>query len=300
MTSLTTRELTLHGHRVSYRTGGQGPLLVLIHGITSSSASWEPVLPALAERFEILAPDLLGHGQSDKPAGDYSLGSHACLVRDMMLMLGYESGTIVGHSLGGGIAMQLAYQFPELVDRLALVSSGGLGREVSLFLRAATLPGSELVLPLVTSRPVVDAGTAIGRALGALRLRASNDLSEIARGIASLNDVGARRAFVHTARSVIDPGGQRVDARDRLYLSRAMPSLIVWGEQDPIIPVAHGVRAHDLMPGSRLELFGDAGHFPHLEEPVRFSATLSSFVRDTEPAGIGLHDARELMLARAA
>jgi pimeloyl-ACP methyl ester carboxylesterase len=300
MTRLTTQELTLHGHRVSYRTGGEGPLLVLIHGITSSSASWEPVLPALAERFEILAPDLLGHGQSDKPAGDYSLGSHACLVRDMMLMLGYESGTIVGHSLGGGIAMQLAYQFPELVDRLALVSSGGLGREVSIFLRAVTLPGAELVLPLVASRPVVDVGTAVGRALGALRLRASADLAEIARGIASLNEVGARRAFVHTARAVIDPRGQRVDARDRLYLSQRMPSQLIWGARDPIIPAAHGVRASELMPGSRLELFEDAGHFPHLDEPVHFSQTLSAFVRETEPAGIGLHDARELMQARAA
>ncbi len=300
MTGLTTRELTLHGHRVSYRTGGEGPLLVLIHGITSSSASWEPVLPLLAERFEILAPDLLGHGQSDKPAGDYSLGSHACLVRDMMLMLGYDSGTIVGHSLGGGIAMQLAYQFPELVDRLALVSSGGLGREVSIFLRAVTLPGAELVLPLVASRPVVDVGTAIGRALGVLKLRASADLAEIARGIASLNEVGARRAFVHTARAVIDPGGQRVDARDRLYLSSRMPSLLVWGANDPIIPAAHGVRASELMPGSRLELFEQAGHFPHLDDPIRFSATLGAFVRDTEAAGIGLDDARELMQARAA
>ncbi len=300
MTSLETRELTLHGHRVSYRTGGEGPLLVLIHGITSSSASWEPVLPALAERFEILAPDLLGHGQSDKPAGDYSLGSHACLVRDMMLMLGHDSGTIVGHSLGGGIAMQLAYQFPELVDRLSLVSSGGLGRDVSIFLRAVTLPGAELVLPLVASRLVVDAGTAAGRALGALRLRASADLAEIARGIASLNEVGARRAFVHTARSVIDAGGQRVDASDRLYLARRMPSLIVWGECDPIIPAEHGLRAHELMPGSRLEIFKGAGHFPHLEDPVRFSQLLSRFVQDTEPAGISLHDAREMMLDRAA
>jgi pimeloyl-ACP methyl ester carboxylesterase len=300
MTRLTTREVALHGNRISYRTGGEGPLLVLIHGITSSSASWEPVLPALAERFTIIAPDLLGHGQSDKPAGDYSLGSHACLVRDLMLLLGHSSGTIVGHSLGGGIAMQVAYQFPELVDRLVLVSSGGLGREVSLFLRAVTLPGAELVLPLIASRPVVDAGTAIGRALGVLRLRASSDLAEIARGIASLNEDGARRAFVHTARSVIDTGGQRVDARDRLYLARAMPSQIVWGECDPIIPAHHGIRAHELMPGSRLEVFSGAGHFPHIDEPVRFSTLLGSFVQETEPAGIGLGDARELMRARAA
>jgi len=299
MTSLTTREISLHGNRVSYRTGGEGPLLVLIHGITSSSASWEPVLPALADHFEVLAPDLLGHGQSDKPAGDYSLGSHACLVRDLMLTLGYESGTIVGHSLGGGIAMQLAYQFPELIDRLVLVSSGGLGREVSLFLRAVTLPGAELVLPLIASQAVLQAGEAVARAFGRLGLQAGSDLGEMARGIASLNDVGARRAFVHTARSVIDVGGQRVDARDRLYLAEAVPSMLIWGEGDPIIPAAHGVRAHELMPGSRLELFEGGGHFPHLDDGTRFTRLLREFVDDTQPADFGVRDARELMLAHA-
>ena len=300
MANVRTCSLTLHGHRVSYRYGGDGPLLVLIHGITSSSASWEPALPGLAEHFTILAPDLLGHGQSDKPAGDYSLGSHACIVRDLMLALGHERGTIVGHSLGGGIAMQVAYQFPELVNRLVLVASGGLGREVSVFLRAVTLPGSELVLPLIASRPVIDAGTVLSRALGRVGLQAGSDLAEIARGIASLNELGARRAFVHTARSVIDAGGQRVDARDRLYLAEAVPSLLVWGAIDPIIPAAHGRRAHELMPGSTLEVFEGAGHFPHLDHPQHFSRLLRSFVGSTEPAHVQPERARELMLARAA
>ena len=300
MTGLDVREISLHGNRVSYRAGGDGPLLVLIHGITSSSASWEAVLPALAERYTVLAPDLLGHGQSDKPAGDYSLGSHACIVRDLMLALGHGPGTIVGHSLGGGIAMQLGYQFPELMQRLVLVSSGGLGREVSVFLRAVTLPGSELVLPLIASRPVIDAGTGIGRALGRLGLQAGSDLGQIACGIASLNELGARRAFVHTARSVIDAGGQRVDARDRLYLTEAVPSLLVWGDEDPIIPARHGIRAHGLMPGSRLELFERAGHFPHLDDAFRFISLLGEFVGGTEPAVVDTGRARELMLARAA
>jgi pimeloyl-ACP methyl ester carboxylesterase len=299
MTRLVTDEITLHGNRVTYRTGGDGPLLVLIHGITSSSASWEPVLPLLAEHYTIIAPDLLGHGQSDKPAGDYSLGSHACLVRDLMLTLGHRSGTIAGHSLGGGIAMQLGYQFPELMDRLVLVSSGGLGREVSLFLRAVTLPGSELVLPLLASQPVLNAGAAVARAGARLGLQAGADLGQIALGIASLNDIGARRAFVHTARSVIDPGGQRVDARDRLYLAEAVPSLLVWGERDPIIPAVHGVRAQKLMPGSTLELFEGSGHFPHLEDPARFATLLREFTSSTEPANVDLDDARELMLRRA-
>jgi pimeloyl-ACP methyl ester carboxylesterase len=300
MADVTTCSMSLHGHRVSYRCGGDGPLLVLIHGITSSSASWEPVLPELAEHFTILAPDLLGHGQSDKPAGDYSLGSHACLVRDLMLALGHEHATIVGHSLGGGVAMQVAYQFPDLVGRLALVSSGGLGREVSVFLRAVTLPGSELVLPLIASKPVLEVGAALSRALGIVGLQAGSDLAEIARGIVSLAEVGARRAFVHTARSVIDAGGQRVDARDRLYLAEAVPSLIVWGEIDPIIPAEHGRRAHELMPGSRLEVFDRAGHFPHLDDPLRFVRLLQAFLAETTPAHVGPDRARELMRARAA
>src|SRR5215211_1224324 len=181
MAHMSTCSISLHGNRVSYRCGGEGPLLVLIHGITSSSASWEAVLPELAEHFTILAPDLLGHGQSDKPAGDYSLGSHACLVRDLMLTLGHERATVVGHSLGGGVAMQVAYQFPELVGRLVLVASGGLGREVSPFLRAVTLPGSELVLPLIASRPVLGAGASVSRALGRIGLQAGSDLAEIGR-----------------------------------------------------------------------------------------------------------------------
>src|SRR5690349_9982742 len=300
MAHVSTCSMSLHGHRVSYRCGGDGPLLVLIHGITSSSASWEAVLPELAEHFTVVAPDLLGHGQSDKPAGDYSLGSHACLVRDLMLALGHEHATVVGHSLGGSVAMQVAYQFPDLVGRLVLVASGGLGREVSLFLRAVTLPGAELVLPLIASRPVLDAGAVVSRALGRIGLRAGSDLAEIARGIASLNELGARRAFVHTARSVIDTGGQRVDARDRLYLAAAVPSLLVWGAGDPIIPAAHGRRAHELMPGSTLEVFEGAGHFPHLDDPQAFTRLLRSFVGSTEPADVQPDRARELMLARAA
>ena len=292
--------IELHGHVCSYRTGGRGPVLVLIHGITNSSASWEPVFGLLAQHFTVVAPDLLGHGDSAKPRGDYSLGANASLLRDLLLALGHERATIAGHSLGGGIAMQVAYQFPELVERLVLVSSGGLGREVSVFLRAVTLPGSELVLPLIASRPVLDTGAAISRALGRIGLQAGSDLAEIARGIASLNEVGARRAFVHTARAVIDAGGQRVDARDRLYLAAAVPSMLVWGEIDPIIPAEHGRRAHELMPGSRLELFEHAGHFPHLDDPLRFTRVLRAFTDSTEPADVQPERARELMLARAA
>jgi pimeloyl-ACP methyl ester carboxylesterase len=277
-------EIRLHGHRLSYRTGGHGPLLLLIHGITNSSASWEPVLATLGQRFTVIAPDLLGHGDSAKPRGDYSLGANASLLRDLMLALGHERATIVGHSLGGGIAMQMAYQFPERVERLVLVSSGGLGRQVTPLLRAVALPGAELVLPLLASEPLVNAGAKVGGWIARTGLRVGTDIAAMAAGVASLRDIEARRAFVHTARSVIDVGGQRVDATDKLYLAEAVPTLILWGDRDPIIPARHGIRAHDLMPGSSLRIFEGAGHFPHHDDPAGFATAITEFVDTTRPS----------------
>src|SRR4051795_3919691 len=209
---MSIKHTQLHGHRVAYRQEGSGPLIVLVHGITSTSATWERVLPALAERFTVIAPDLLGHGESAKPRGDYSLGAYASGIRDLLLALGHERATFVGHSLGGGIAMQLAYQFPEHCERLVLVSSGGLGRDITLLLRAASLPGSELVLPLLANERVLGAGRAVGRVLGRVGLRVHTDLGEVLRGHASLSDGQTRAAFVHTLRTIVDPRGQRVDA----------------------------------------------------------------------------------------
>src|SRR5918999_2473839 len=225
-------EILLHGHRVSYRQAGWGPVIVLIHGITGSSDTWLEVIEELAERYTVVAPDLLGHGESAKPRGDYSLGAYASGIRDLLAALGHDRGTVVGHSLGGGVAMQMAYQFPERVERMVLVSSGGLGREVNVLLRAAALPGSELVLPLLTARGIVDWTNAIAGFIGRLGLRPAADLEEMWRGFSSLSDAEARTAFIHTLRTILDPGGQRVSAVDRLYLAAEMPSLIVWGERD--------------------------------------------------------------------
>jgi pimeloyl-ACP methyl ester carboxylesterase len=278
------REIVLHGHRVFYRGAGSGPVVVLVHGITSTSATWANVLPYLAERFTVIAPDLLGHGESAKPRGDYSLGAYASGVRDLLIALGHERATFVGHSLGGGVAMQLAYQFPEQCERLVLVSSGGLGREITPLLRAASVPGSELLLPLLVNDRVLAAGQAVGRALGRIGLRVHTDVGEVLRGHASLSDRQARSAFLHTLRTIVDLGGQRVDASDRLYLAEAIPFLLVWGEHDPIIPVDHALAAHRLVPGSRLEVFPDAGHFPHLDDPLRFVRVLIDFIDTSEPA----------------
>ena len=192
--------------------------------------------------------------------------------------------TVVGHSLGGGIAMQFAYQFPERCERLVLVSSGGLGREVHLLLRAAALPGADYVLPLLTSSGVVGVGRHVGGLLRRVRLAPGGDTEVLAQGFASLDNAGSRQAFLHTVRAVIEPSGQRVSAHDRLALASLIPSLIVWGERDSIIPVAHGAAAHEAMPGSRFEVFPGAGHLPHDADPERFAAILTDFCESTDGA----------------
>jgi pimeloyl-ACP methyl ester carboxylesterase len=247
------QEVELHGHRVGFQAAGDGPLLVLLHGITSTSDAWREVMPRLAERYTVVAPDLIGHGRSAKPRGDYSLGAHAAGVRDLLALLGFETGTVVGHSLGGGIAMQFSYLFPEYVDRMALISSGGLGQEVHPLLRAATLPGSEWVLPLLAREWSVKAGDAVRSVAAKIGIQAGPDLAEFARGYASLVQDGAREAFIDTMRSVIGPEGQKVSALDRLYLADQIPTLIVWGADDPVIPVAHGRRAHEIVAHSRYD-----------------------------------------------
>src|SRR5215210_4823079 len=240
MPDIAEHELTLHGHRVRYLHAGSGPAVVLIHGITSTADTWAPAMRGLSRDHTVIAPDLLGHGASAKPRGDYSLGAFASGVRDLLAGLGHDRVTVVGHSLGGGVAMQFAYQFPERTERLALVSSGGLGREVNLLLRAAALPGAELVLPLLVPGWLGAAVGRIGWAGSRLGLRPRLDLGEMLRGFLSLNDAEARAAFLHSLRAVVEPGGQRVSGHDRLYLAAHLPTLLVWGERDPVIPAAHG------------------------------------------------------------
>jgi len=290
-------EAILHGHRVTYRTAGEGPVILLIHGITGDSRQWNEIIPQLADRYTVLAPDLLGHGQSAKPRGDYSLGAYAVSLRDLLIVLGHRRATLVGHSLGGGIAMQFSYEFPVFCERLVLVDSGGLGREVHPLLRAATLPGSELVLPLIAHSRVHVVGEAIGQALGRLGLELGHDLAEMARGYASLSDAEARRAFLRALRAVIDLAGQQVNATDRLYLAEMIPTLIVWGRRDPLIPVRHAAVAHRGMPGSRLEIFDGSGHFPQLEQPVHFARVLIDFIESTDPADFEFSD-RDLKMLR--
>jgi pimeloyl-ACP methyl ester carboxylesterase len=300
-----TQVISLHDHRLSYRSAGDdGPTVLLLHGLASSSASWEQTLRRLGTDHRVIAPDMLGHGASEKPPGDYSLGAFASLVRDLLVALDIESATVVGHSLGGGVAMQFLYQYPQFVQRLVLVNSGGLGRDVSIALRAVSLPGAEYVLPLVFNPHSRGIGSAVHRAVGRmapwLPVRISPAMAQVAYALSSLTDPETRSAFVHTARAVVDVGGQRISGTDRFYLAARTPLLLVWGAQDAVIPVAHAYSTHEAVAGSRLAVFERSGHFPQCDEPDRFAAVLREFIAGTVGSSDGEQAWREALLANSA
>jgi pimeloyl-ACP methyl ester carboxylesterase len=276
-------EIELHGHRVIYRIAGDGPPVVLVHGMVNSSRHWEQVALRLADRYTVVAPDLLGHGDSAAVRGDYSLGAHACSIRDLLTTIGIDRATVVGHSLGGGIAMQFFYQFPQRVERLALVSSGGLGRNVSPLLRGAALPGATAGIWLVANRRVRERIERAGERMRAGGSRKGVYLQAIARAMAPLQEAAARRAFLQTLRAVIDIRGQHVSAMDRLYLLGELPTLIVWGERDNTIPMEHGLAAHEQIPNSRFVSLPKAAHFPNLEDPEGLADALLDWLDHTEP-----------------
>ena len=216
------------------------PLWCSFTAYWARTSNWEPQIETLSRHYRVIAPDLFGHGASDKPAGDYSLSAHAATVRDLLEALDIPSATLVGHSLGGGIAMQTLYLFPDRVERLCLVASGGLGPEVSPLLRAATLPGSELVLPVLASRTltdVTDKALGLFNKIGLFKLGAS--ASEARKSFASVSDASTRQAFLATARSVINYNGQTVNATPHFANFKNLQALLVWGEEDTIIPNAH-------------------------------------------------------------
>jgi pimeloyl-ACP methyl ester carboxylesterase len=279
-------QITLHGRRVIYRIAGSGPPVVLIHGMLNSSSHWQSVAMELARDHTVLAPDLIGHGDSAAPRGDYSLGAHASSIRDLLAAIGIDRASIVGHSLGGGVAMQFFYQFPQRVERLVLISSGGLGREVSPMLRTAALPGVSALLSLTIQPRVLAALAGSGRRLRERALGGGVYLQAIARALRPLENADARQAFLTTLRSVIDVHGQRVSATDRLYLLESMPTMIVWGERDNTIPLAHGRRAHEAIPHSYFRTLPGVAHFPHLEDPDGLSRLLREFIEETDPGQI--------------
>jgi pimeloyl-ACP methyl ester carboxylesterase len=292
-------QIVLHGRRVIYRIAGSGPPVVLIHGMLNSSSHWQAVARSLARDHTVIAPDLIGHGDSAAPRGDYSLGAHAASIRDLLAAIGIERASIVGHSLGGGVAMQFFYQFPQRVQRLALVSSGGLGREVSPMLRTAALPGMSSLLSLTIHPRLLGALRGSGTRLRERGIGAGVYLQAIARALRPLENSDARDAFLHTLRAVIDTHGQRVSATDRLGLLETIPTLIVWGERDRTIPIEHGRRAHAAIPNSAFKTIPGAAHFPHLEEPQALSELLHAFLQETRPGLIEDGDWGALLAPRS-
>jgi pimeloyl-ACP methyl ester carboxylesterase len=286
---------TIHGYRRAFVHAGKGPALLLIHGIGDSSETWRSLIPLLARDHTVIAPDLLGHGRSDKPRADYSVAGYANAMRDLLSVLGIERATVLGHSLGGGVAMQFAYQYPDRCERLVLVSSGGVSRDVHPMLRLASTPGAELVLPLLRLRAARMLGHGAFSLLSALGTDIGIDAADMVRVFDALPDVTTRRAFVRTLRAVVDLRGQVITMLDRCYLTRGMPTLLIWGRHDAIIPYEHAVLAHSAMPGSRLETFESAGHFPHHANPTRFLHVLYDFLSTTKPPSYAPQEWRELL-----
>jgi len=288
---------TIHGYRRAFRIAGSGPVILLIHGIGDNSETWNTVQAKLAQRFTVIAPDLLGHGQSDKPRADYSVAAYANGMRDLLGVLDIERVTVVGHSLGGGVAMQFSYQFPQLVERLILVGAGGVTKDVNIALRAASLPmGGEalalLRLPLVL--PAIQTiGSVAGTMLGSTRL--GRDLPDVLRILRDLPEPTASAAFTRTLRAVVDWRGQVVTMLDRCYLTKSIPVQLIWGEQDVVIPVSHARMAHAAMPGSQLEIFANSGHFPFHDDPDRFVEVVERFIDGTEPAEYNQAALRQLL-----
>ena len=295
--ALTVEFVEIHGHRRAYVKTGSGPALLLLHGLGCDHTTWSRVIDAFAKRYTVIAPDLLGHGRSDKPRADYSVGGYANGMRDLLTVLGVDRATVVGHSFGGGVAMQFAYQFPDRTERLVLVASGGLGPEVSPAVRAITTPGFHQLMGALTLPVVRHVGVGAMRALAATGHRPLRDLVEVAAVYDGFKDPRARAAIRHVVRAVVDWRGQIITMADRAYLTEGMPMCVVWGRNDQVIPVRHAGNAARFAPGVRVEVLPNCGHFPHRDHPERFVKSVNRFIRETEPADYTGEHWRDLLLS---
>ena len=288
---------TIHGYRRAYRIAGSGPVLLLIHGIGDNSTAWDTVHSRLAQRFTVIAPDLLGHGQSDKPRADYSVAAYANGMRDLLSVLDIDRATVVGHSLGGGVAMQFAYQFPQLVERLILVGAGGVTKDVNVALRLASLPMGGEALALLRLPMALATLRATARVLGMFigSTGVGRDIPNALRILADLPEPTASAAFTRTLRAVVDWRGQVVTMLDRCYLTESTPVQLIWGDQDAVIPVSHAHLAHAAMPGSQLEIFSQSGHFPFHDDPDLFVEVVERFIDSTTPSEYNQAALRELL-----
>lgn len=293
---LDVQHVVVHGYRRAYVKTGSGPALLLLHGLACDHTTWLPVITRLAEHYTVIAPDFLGHGESDKPRADYSIGGYANGMRDLLTILGIDKATVIGHSFGGGVAMQFGYQFPERTERLILVSTGGLGPEVSPAIRAVTLPGFHQAIGVVTLPGVRQLVTGAMHLLKATRIDALHDFDEVADIVESWRDPSTRRAIRHLVRNCVDLNGQIITMRDRAYLTAAMPMALIWGARDQVIPVTHAESVRDLGLDATVEIFANSGHFPHKDHPERFVEFVNHFVASTAPAVYRRATMRRLLL----
>jgi pimeloyl-ACP methyl ester carboxylesterase len=274
--------LVQDGRRISYRHAGdeRAPTVLLVHGLVSDATTWDRAMLELADRgFRVIAPDLLGHGQSDKPADGYSLAAFAASMSGLLETLDVSGATVVGHSYGGAVAMQIAHTHPDRVQRLVLVAAGGLGRQVHPILRAASLPGARRVLGLVVNRQtaVVYRHPRVQRSLN-LSPDVVANLSRAGRGLVTPS---GRSAFFATLRTAINPLGQVGSMLELDYVDLDLPTLIVWSEHDPVLPVAHAHATHLHLPNSRLEIFPGTTHQPHHHSAARFADAVEDLIRTT-------------------
>ena len=286
--TMTVQTVTLHGRQLAYREAGAGegkPTLLLIHGMAGSSTTWREMIPRLERYFHIIAPDLPGHGESSLEFDDYSLGAMASALRDLLVVKRINRCTVIGQSLGGGVALQFVYQYPEFCERIVLIGSGGLGREVNWILRILAVPGAELLLTAGAAPFLVNTGNAVRGFFRSKGVHAAA-LSESWAAYESLGERGHRRAFFKTLRAVVDNKGQAVSATNRLHLAGQLPFQLIWGDRDPIIPISHGHATHDAIPGSRLSIVPGAGHYPHVEDPAAVEEVMMDFVTSTVPGRI--------------
>ncbi len=281
-TGATREHVEIHGRDVAFRRVGRrgaGTPVLLVHGIGSSLDTWGEVPERLAAAGEhVIAVDLPGHGESSRAPGDYSLGALASTLRDLLDHLGVDRVHLVGHSLGGGVSLQFDYQFPGRVEAMVLESSGGLGEEAFTGLRAAALPGSELVIGWAINERTLRGASWVGQQLGRVGIEPHALSPRALETVSWLGEPDRRTAFLATLRSVVSPRGQRVSALDKLHMIEGSRVLIVWGDRDPMIPIAHGRAAHELMQGSRFIVFPGAAHEPHLHDPERFAEVVLAHV----------------------
>ncbi|MBM9461727.1 alpha/beta fold hydrolase [Nocardioides sp. zg-536] len=279
--------VVLHGKRRAYLKAGRGPALLLLHGLGCDHTTWLPVIDELAKRYTVIAPDFLGHGASDKPRADYSVAGYANGMRDLLTVLGIDKATVVGHSFGGGVALQFGYQFPERTQRIVVVATGGFGPEVTPFIKLIQAPGWSAAMGVLTLPGIRHLELAAMRTAAQLPGPARKyvrDLGEVAAIVDSWKDRRTRYAIRHLVRAVIDWRGQVVTIADRAYLTEVMPIAVVWGRDDQVIPVRHASIAAFLAPQAHVEVIPDSGHFPHKDHPEQFVAILNEFIATTEPA----------------